>query len=181
MGAWGTLDNGIAQKLQAALDEDVNQQKVPGFQSFLRTAVGKTWSGTSGTTDLARENLLQRDDILRVGSVTKTFTAVIVLKLVEAGRLSLDDPIAKWFPDFPNAEAITVRQLYNHTSGIPEIIPKVLLKSIIPSTYWKPEELVAIIAQDASSFTPRGTVEYSNTNYIMLGLIAEKVSGKAFT
>jgi D-alanyl-D-alanine carboxypeptidase len=123
---------------------------------------------------------MQRDDVLRVGSVTKTFTAVIVLKLVEEGRLSLDNPIARWFPDFPNAEEITVRHLLNHTSGIPEFIPKVLMKSIIPSTYWKPEEIVNMIAQDESSFTPRGIFVYSNTNYVLLGLITEKISGKPF-
>ncbi len=178
---WGTLDFATAQKLQAILDEDVNALKVPGLQAFVLTPDGKTWSGTSGTTDLARQNLMQRDDILRVGSVTKTFTAVIVLKLVEEGRLSLDDPMAKWFPDFPNGEAITIRHLLNHTSGIPEIIPKVMMKSIIPSTYWKPEELVNIIAQDESSFRPRGTFEYSNTNYILLGIITEKITGKPFT
>jgi D-alanyl-D-alanine carboxypeptidase len=179
--SWGSLDIETAQKLQAVLDEDVNLLKVPGLQAFVLTPNGKTWSGTSGTIDLTRQKLMQRDDVLRVGSVTKTFTAVIVLKLVEEGRLSLDDPIAKWFPDFPNAEVITVRHLLNHTSGIPEIIPKVLMKSIIPSIYWKPEELVNIIAQDESSFTPRGTFEYSNTNYILLGLITEKISGKPFT
>jgi D-alanyl-D-alanine carboxypeptidase len=172
INAWGTLDREKAQQLQAVLDDEVNLQKVPGFQAFVRTSDGKTWSGVSGTTDLARKNLMQREDILRIGSVTKTFTAVIVLKLVEEGRLNLDDFIAKWFPDFPNAEQISVRQLLSHTSEIPEIIPRVIMKSIIPSTYWQPEELVNMIAQDASNFTPRGKYEYSNTNFIMLGLVA---------
>jgi D-alanyl-D-alanine carboxypeptidase len=181
INAWGTLDREKAQQLQAVLDDEVNLQKVPGFQAFVRTSDGKTWSGVSGTTDLARKNLMQREDILRIGSVTKTFTAVIVLKLVEEGRLNLDDFIAKWFPDFPNAEQISVRQLLSHTSGIPEIIPRVIMKSIIPSTYWQPEELVNMIAQDASNFTPRGKYEYSNTNFIMLGLVAEKISGESIT
>jgi D-alanyl-D-alanine carboxypeptidase len=180
-GTWGTLNRETALKLQAVLDKDVNLLKVPGIQAFVLTPDGKTWSGTSGTIDLARQKLVQRDDIFRIGSVTKTFTAVIILKLIEEGRLSLDDPIAKWFPDFPNAEAITIHHLLNHTSGIPEIIPKVLLKSIIPSTYWKPEDLVDIIARDESSFTPPGIFEYSNTNYILLGLITEKISAKSFT
>lgn len=181
LGTWGTMNRESAIKLQAVLDEDVNLLKVPGLQAFVRTPDGKTWSSTSGTIDLARKKHMQRDDVIRVGSMTKTFTAVIVMKLIEEGRLSLDDPIAKWFPDFPNAEVITVRHLLNHTSGIPEIIPKVLMKSIIPSTYWKPEELVNIIAQDESSFRPRGIFEYSNSNYILLGLITEKLSGEPFT
>ena len=180
IAGWGTLDFTTAQKLQTILDEDLNRLMVPGLQAFVRTADGKTWSGASGTTDLSRKVPMQREHILRVGSTTKTLTAVILLKLVEEGQLSLNDPLAKWFPNFPNAGAITVRQLLNHSSGIPDIIPKVLMKSIIPSTYWKPEELVRIIAQDETSFMPRGTFEYSNTNYILLGLIAEKISGKPF-
>ena len=79
LGAWGSVDSDVAQKLQAILDKDVNSQKVPGFQAFVRTADGKTWSGTSGTTDLARKNLMQRDDVIRIGSTTKTFTAVLFL------------------------------------------------------------------------------------------------------
>ncbi len=179
INAWGTLDPDTAQKLQAALDEEVNTQKVPGFQAFVRTPDGKTWSGTSGTTDLARKNLMQHDDVIRFGSTTKTFTAALILKLVEDGRLSLDDSIDKWFPTVPNAEAITIRQLLNHSSGIPEIIQKGLMKSIIPSTYWKRDELVKLIAQDELLFTPGTRFEYSNSNYILLGYIVEDISGKS--
>ncbi|MGB8984409.1 MAG: serine hydrolase domain-containing protein [Anaerolineales bacterium] len=178
LSPWGSLDSGTAQRLQAILDEDVNRIRVPGLQAFVRTPEGKTWSGTSGTTDLARDHLLRRDHVLRVGSVTKTFTAVLILKLVEEGRLSLDDPIEKWFPGFPSAEAITVRHLLNQSSGIPEIIPKVMLKSIIPSTSWEPEELVDIVDEEKPNFAPGSRFEYSNTNYILLGRIAEEASGK---
>lgn len=90
--AWGTVDQDRAQTLQAMLDEQVNALHVPGLQAYVRTSDGKTWSGASGTTDLARQQLLRRDHILRVGSVTKTFTAVLILQLVEEGRLSLDAP-----------------------------------------------------------------------------------------
>jgi len=181
ISAWGTLDGETAQKLQSILDEGVNRLKVPGLQAYVRTPDGYTWSGTSGTTDLRRKNPMRRDHVLRVGSTTKSFTAVLILKLVEEGKLSLDEPIAKWFPDIPNAEAITVRQLLNHSSGIPEFIPKVLMKSIIPSTYWQPEEMVEIIAQGKPSFTPGSDWEYSNSNYYLLGLIAEQLSGKPVT
>ena len=178
VSAWGTLDGGTAQRLQAALDEEVNLQKVPGMQAFVRTADGKTWSGVSGTTDLARRDPMQRDDVLRIGSTTKTFTAVLVLKLVEAGRLSLDDPLSKWFPTVPDAKAISVRDLLNHSSGIPEIIQKGLMKSVIPSTYWTRDELLQLIAQDKSLFTPGSQFSYSNSNYILLGFIVEDITGK---
>lgn len=181
ISAWGSLDSETAQELQSILDKNVNSLEVLGLQAYVRTSEGKTWSGASGTTDLAREHPLQRDDIIRIGSVTKAFTAVLVLELVEAGDLSLEDPLTRWFPGFPNAESITVRQLLNHSSRIPEYIPRVMLKSILPSTYWQPEEVVDIIAQDETPFAPGNGWEYSNTNYVLLGLIAEEVSGKTVT
>ena len=104
-----TVDITTSQRLQTILDQDLNQLKIPGMQAYIRTADGKTWSSASGTTDLGRKHTLQPDHILRVWSVTKTFTAVIILKLVEEGYLSLDDPLARWYPDFPNAERITIR------------------------------------------------------------------------
>ena len=178
--AWGSLDSETAQRLQSLLDEDVNRLRVPGLQAFVRTSAGRTWSGSSGTTDLARKELLGREHVLRVGSVTKTLTAVLILQLVEEGYLSLDDPLAKWFPSFPNAEAIRVRQLLNHSSGIPEFLdtPDVLMKSIIPSTKWQPQELLDIAAKRKPYFAPGGAWHYSNTNYILLGLIAERITGK---
>ena len=178
ISAWGTLDGGTARKLQTILDEQVNLQKVPGLQAFVRTTDGKTWSGTSGSTDLARQNLMQRNNLIRIGSTTKTFTAVLVLKLVEKGRLSLDDPLAKWFPNIPLADSITLRNLLNHSSGITEIIPKGLMKSVIPSTYWTRDEIVKLIARDQLLFTPGSQFSYSNSNYILLGFIVEDVTGK---
>jgi D-alanyl-D-alanine carboxypeptidase len=174
----GTVDEATAQRLQAILDQDLNKLKIPGMQAYIRTADGKTWSGASGTTDQGRKHEMLTEYIFRVGSVTKSFTAVIILKLVEQGNLSLDDTLARWYPDFPNAESITIRQLLNHTSGIPEIIPKILMKSIISSTFWQTQELVKIAAREKPLFTPGSAFSYSNTNYILLGLIAEKVTGK---
>jgi D-alanyl-D-alanine carboxypeptidase len=179
--AWGTLEAETAQKLQSILDEGVNRLKLPGMQAYVRTSDGQTWSGASGTSDLRRKIPMQRESVLRVGSVTKTFSAVLALKLVEEGALRLDDPLAKWFPDVPNAEAITIRQLLNHTSGIPEFIPKVMMRSILPSTYWKPQEIVDIITREKPLFTPGSDWEYSNSNYFLLGLIVEELSGKSIT
>jgi D-alanyl-D-alanine carboxypeptidase len=176
--ASGTVDAATARRLQGILDQDLNRLKIPGMQAYVRTADGKTWSGASGTTDLGRKRVFQPDDILRVGSVTKTFTAVVILKLVEEGALNLEDPLSKWYPDFPNAGSITIRQLLNHTSGIPEYIPKILMKSIIPFTYWQPQEIVEIAAREKSLFPTGSAFSYSNANYVLLGLIAEKVTGK---
>jgi D-alanyl-D-alanine carboxypeptidase len=121
---------------------------------------------------------MQRDDVLRIGSSTKIFTAVIILKQVETGQLGLEDPLSKWSPEIPEADAITVRNLLNHTSGIEEIISKGIMKSIIPSTVWSEDDLLKLIASSPLKFTPGSQWEYSNSNYILLGMIAERVSGK---
>jgi D-alanyl-D-alanine carboxypeptidase len=176
----GTIDDATAVRLQAALDQELNALRIPGMQAYVRRPDGKTWSGASGTVDLKRRQPMTPEHILRVGSITKTFTAVIVLKLVEQGLISLEDPLSKWFPDFPNAGQITVRMLLNHTSGIPEFIPSILMKSIVPSQYWSPEQVVEIAAGLKPPFTPGSGWSYSNANYVLLGLIAERMTGKSF-
>jgi D-alanyl-D-alanine carboxypeptidase len=174
----GSMDSSVAKSLQTMLDEGVNRMGVPGMQAYVRTSDGLIWSGVSGTVDLRRRQPMDQDDVLRVGSVTKIFTAVIILKLVEAGQLSLEDPLSLWFPETPGAQSITVRHLLNHTSGIEEIIAKGMMKSIISSTVWQQDELVRLIAGGKLDFAPGSRWEYSNANYILLGMIAERVTGK---
>jgi D-alanyl-D-alanine carboxypeptidase len=178
LSGWGTLSPETAARLQSALDADVNRMGVPGFQAAVRTADGQTWYGVSGTTDPERRIRLRRDHIIRVGSVTKTFTAVVILQLIEEGKLSLDDPLAKWFPDFPNARTITVRDMLTHRSGIFNNLesPMVLGSLFWPRKYWQPQEMVDIAARERSH--AQGEYYYSNTNYILLGLIAEQITGQ---
>lgn len=175
-----TLDRETAIRLQSVLDTDVNLLGVPGFQAAIRTAGGQTWSGVSGTVDPERQIPLPREAILRVGSATKTFTAVVILQLVEEGKLSLDDTLAQWFPHFPNAGEITLRHLLTHRSGIYEILqsPVVLGSLFFPHKAWKPEEMVGIAAKQKLNNLPGTEYAYSNTNYILLGLIAEQITGQ---
>ena len=175
---WGTMDRETATRLQSTVDAEVNRQGVPGFQVSIQTADGLTWYGVSGTTDPERKIPLRRDHILRVGSATKTFTSVIILQLVENGKLGLDDPLSKWFPDFPNAQNTSLRQMLSHRSGIYEILenPAVRFSLFFPSKVWRTDELVSIAAQEKQHV--QNEYYYSNTNYILLGLIAEQVAGQ---
>jgi D-alanyl-D-alanine carboxypeptidase len=181
LSGWGTLDPTRAASLQSALDVDVNRLDLPGIQAAIQTADGQTWYSVSGTADRQRRIPLRRDHILRIGSTTKTFTAVLILQLVEEAKLSLDDPLARWFPDFSNAQQVTVRDLLTHRSGIYEILenPAVRFSLFFPRKTWQPQELVSIATQE----TPhaQGEYYYSNTNYILLGLIAERVTGQDAT
>jgi D-alanyl-D-alanine carboxypeptidase len=173
---WGTVDSNTAKDIQSVLDAQVNRLGLPGLQASIQTAEGLTWSGASGTIDPERHFPLSREHTIRVGSVTKTFTAVIILQLVEEGKLSLDDSLARWFPDFPNADEITIREMLNHRSGIYDILrnPAVLVSLLFPHKKWQTLELVEIAAQEKPG--AQGVYSYSNTNYILLGLIAERIT-----
>jgi D-alanyl-D-alanine carboxypeptidase len=110
-------ENFCSAELQRALDNKVKELDVPGIQASVR-AGDFYWHGTSGSIDLKKKEKLTAEHILRIGSVTKNFTAAIILKLYEREKISLDDTINKWFPKYPKSDLITIRQLLNHSGGI---------------------------------------------------------------
>ena len=113
----------------------------------------------------------------RIGSITKTFVAALVLDLVEDGRLALDDPAERWLPGLlRNGESITVRQLLSHTSGLFDYVEdERVLRN--PGRRWTPEDLVALATAHPAERPPGGGFAYSSTNYLLLGLIAERAGG----
>jgi D-alanyl-D-alanine carboxypeptidase len=121
------------------------------------------------------------------GSIGKTYVSAVTLQLVEEGTLNLDEKIEKWlgaepwFNRLPNAETITLRMLMNHTSGIPEhVLHKDFVKTLKeqPDKVWKPEELVAFILDREPLFEAGQGWSYADTNYILVGMIFERASGK---
>lgn len=121
---------------------------------------------------------IRADQRFRVGSITKTFVAALVLQLVDDGQLRLDDSVERWLPGLvPNGRAITVRQLLMHTAGLYDYVedPRVLRG---PERRWTPRELVALATSYPPERLPPGqSFAYSSTNYIVLGLIAERAGG----
>lgn len=124
------------------------------------------------------------DDTFPIGSITKTFTAVVILKLIESGQLSLDDTVNDRLPDlaakYPDLAPLTVQQLLTMTSGVPDYlnVPDSVVTEIVadPHRVWKPEELIG--AAVAAGVQPPGTPGYSTTNFLILQLIAESIGGK---
>jgi D-alanyl-D-alanine carboxypeptidase len=116
-----------------------------------------------------------------VGSITKTFTATVILQLAEAGKLQLDDAVAKYQPDVPNGAHISILHLLNMTSGLYNYSEDTGFDETLtsqPTKVWQPRELLAIAFKHPPYFAPGAGFHYSNTNYILLGLIAEQLSGK---
>jgi len=128
-----------------------------------------------------RRPLHVRDEV-RVGSITKSVIATITLQLVGEGRLQLGDTVERWLPGMvPNGTAITLRMLLNHTSGIFDYVNDADWHAAVladPYRYWSPQELVAVGTAHPPAFAPGQGLAYSNTGYILIGLVLEKVTGQ---
>ena len=114
----------------------------------------------------------------QIASLSKTFTAIAIMQLVEKQLLSIDEPISTFFPEYPNADIITVGQLLSHSSGIPDYLRPEF--NFDYSKEWKPEDIVKVTQDAELLFTPGESFQYSNTGYVMLGMIIEKVSGLTY-
>ena len=135
-----------------------------------------------GAARLDPRRPLRVQDEFRAGSITKTVIATIALQLVGEGRLRLGDTVERWLPGMvPNGSAITIRMLLNHTSGIFDYVTDADWYAAVlanPYRYWSPEELVAVATAHPPLFPPGHGLAYSNTGYILLGLVLEKVTGQ---
>lgn len=174
------------QDVQDALERSV-AAGIPGATAVIR-GPGGVERYAAGVADLQRRVPLSPDHRARVGSVTKTFTAAAILKLVARGRVALDEPVERWLPGLvPNGERITVRQLLNHTSGLAEycaVPPDSTLCVPPPSEMtrtWTPLQLVEIGVGAAPTFPPGQGFSYSNTDYVLLGMIIEQATGRSLT
>ena len=169
------------EQVEAALDLAPG---VPGvWVSISHPELGH-WTGAFGDAVLASQPATVEDHS-RIGSITKTFTAVAVLQLVDEGELSFDDTVADVVPEvaeqFPPTADITIEQLLSMTSGLPDYanVPGAATAQAVadPSKVWTPEEIIQS-ALDASEVQPPGTPGYSTTNYTILGLMLEEVTGE---
>ena len=134
-----------------------------------------------GFADVARKMPMRTTDRFRIASLTKSFTAAIVLQLVGEGKLSLDDTVETHLPGLvPNGEMITIRHLMNHTSGVFDFYSdQNFFKQFVRNRTrtWTPQERVAVATGHKPLFAPGAGWSYSNTGYVLLGLIVEKVTG----
>jgi D-alanyl-D-alanine carboxypeptidase len=165
-----------------ALVQRVSEAGAPGVLLLVRER-GASRTTVSGVADRERGRPIRAGDRFRVGSVTKTFVAVLVLQLVAEGRVALDDTVEDWLPGVvPGGSAITVRQLLAHTSGLYDYVedPRVFAPyAQDPAHAWSPQELVDIAVEHPAAFPPGERYEYSSTNYLLLGLIVESATGRS--
>ena len=169
---------------QAALETMVartaKELMIPGALVLLRTPQGD-FTVSYGTTLLGATSPPNADTHFRIASNTKTMTAAVIMLLAQEGNLTLDDPISKYVPGVPNGDNITIAQLLEMRSGLYNYTNDPIISKTIdtdPARVWTPGELLAIAFAHPPNFPPGKEYEYNNTNYALLGLVAEKVYGR---
>ena len=176
----------LRDRVQSFMDSLRQAARFPGATVGIALPDGRVISVATGESDTARDVRLVAEDLLLAGSVGKTFFAALALSLVGEGRLALDTPIAHWlgrepwFSRLPNGPSIRVRHLMNHTSGLVRYEFKDTFTrdlSADPDRVWRPEELIGYILDTPAPFEAGKGWDYSDTNYIVLGMILERITG----
>lgn len=175
--------------VQSYLDEWRTASGVPGVTVGIVTKDGRVLGFASGESDTATHRAMQPTDLMLAGSTGKTLFAAVALQLIDSGTLDLDAPISTylgtrpWFSRLPNAKDVTVRQLMTHTSGIVryefnETFTADLRANV--GRIWTPEEQIAYLFGTPPPFAAGQGWEYSDTNYLVLGLIVEQITGAKY-
>ena len=170
--------------LEAEIEGDLTRRIVPGLSIAVIHGADPVWARGFGHTDLAAGTPAEAETIYAVGSITKLFTATMLMQLRDAGRLRLDDPVQDYLPDIkvprrhPGAAQITFRHLVTHTSGLTKDAP-------VP--YWDRgenfppvERLMALLAQTEQPYPPGVQWKYSNLAIALLGFTLQRIAGQAW-
>lgn len=168
------------EELQSALEQAV-AEGIPGIALEIQGPEGSEFL-TAGSASLEDEQPLTPEDSFRIASVTKAFTAVVVMELVEEGTLSLDDTVEQWAPGLlAQGDSITVRHLLAHTSGLPDYTKEEeFLEAFIEDEDLPPQRIVSFVSSEPLAFEPGTQYKYSDTDNIVLGMIVEAATGQSY-
>ncbi len=165
------------QEINYMMDQCMDEGNVPGAIIGVWQLDLEPLIITKGEANIKTKEALEESDRFRIASITKTFTAAVVLQLIDEGAFKLDDTINRWFPEIPHAKIITVRQMLNMTSGIYDVFyhdPAISWSAQNePRRIWKTEDLYEVLMQAKPAFNPGDRCVYSNANYFLLGLLIE--------
>lgn len=173
------FDERTQNALQKALDAARRRIPTPGISVAIRTADGRVWIGTSGARELSPRRPVTPNTVFSIASITKTFVTAVVLQLVDDGKLSLDDRLAEFVPDFPRSKRITIRMLLQHRSGIHNYFESLRYGRAAfrdPNREWTTAQILGFV--EGPYCDPGKCFHYSNTNFVLLGEVVARVTGK---
>lgn len=171
----------LVRYVDSVANAAVSEHRTPGVSIAIvkngQTILAKGY----GYADLENDVAATPQTVYRIGSVTKQFTAAAIMRLMEQGKLSLDDTLQKFFPNYPaQGHRVTVRQLLNHTSGIRSYTSMGPKWQRLMRLDMAPDSMLALFAPEPFDFKPGDQWRYDNSGFFLLGMIVEKVSGKTY-
>lgn len=172
----------IQKRLDSVLNHAMLTDSIPGIVGGVWIPGRGEYTFSKGTSELGKDNPRTMDQIIRIGSITKTFTATVFLQLCDEGKVALNDRLDKYFPQMPNAKDVTMRMLLDMTSGYGDYLDAPLVDSSFfhesSNKIFTDEELLEISTTIPVKFSPgeQGKWNYSNINYLLLGMIIKKVT-----
>ncbi|HLK14951.1 MAG TPA: serine hydrolase domain-containing protein [Fimbriimonadaceae bacterium] len=167
----------LADKVDDVIRAQMAANHIPGVTLLVKKGDRVLKRTAYGLADIELNVPMKPEMLLETGSIGKTFTAVDVMRLVEAGKLSLEDSVTKYVPEgAPKWDGITVRMLLTHTSGIPDYA---LVDGLRLTELWEVKDFLKKMPTLPFDATPGTSWQYSNSNYVLLGLIVEKLTGKS--
>lgn len=169
----------LEDKADSLILSEFKEANGPGGVFMIARKGQPIYKKAFGLANLELEVKMTPDNVFQIGSMTKQFTAIAVLMLEEQGKLTVNDPISKYIPDYPNGAHITIHQLLNHTSGIKDFTKMKALGDIAQKEM-TPKQMVDFFKNEPVDFTPGEKFEYNNSGYVVLGYLIELVSGQSY-
>jgi CubicO group peptidase (beta-lactamase class C family) len=175
-------DAELVKRVNAAIEQVVARPEAAGLSIAVARGDRIILERGAGAANLERNEAADANTIFRIGSLTKQFTAAAIMKLADQGKLSLDDPLAKYVPEFDTGgRTVTIRQLLNHSSGVPNYTAQPrFMTELIAKPDLKKQDVLDVVAGVPFDFEPGTGWRYSNTGYYLLGLVVEKASGRSY-
>lgn len=152
------IDSLKAAEISEVICNSLNSNELIGIQVSIRDNVDQSWNVSMGSSDLKQTSQLENDDLLRIGSVTKIYTAALIFKLAELNYVQIDQKLSNYFNDISNVKDVSIKNLLNHSSGITDIfsMPSVFISSSNhPDKKWNPSHLAEICMKKKSGVSTR--------------------------
>jgi D-alanyl-D-alanine carboxypeptidase len=188
-GSTHKTETGSDPCIQHSIEDIISEYDLPGINLSIIYSNGQQENYSAGFADMASQTLLTADHVMFSGSIGKTYAATVIMQLVDEGKIFLDEKFidhfqeVKWLYNLPNIEEMTLKMLLQHTSGLPRYVMKPEVWSALrkdPDKIWTYKDRMSYIFHDEPVHEAGKGWAYSDTNYILLGMLIEKITGRQY-